>query len=415
MRYSRTVRLTALAHRLIRPLSMAVVLMAPAGRALAHPPLATAALVNIERGNDGQAVMTVTVFHDALAFALNDTSTAVGDPAMYALLEGPEADLTAALQDGRERFAIGFHIWADGKPIETRLVKSPDLAGIHQWLNEHTKAGGGRPTLPCKMDFLTEATLPADAQTFTLQLPEILGDTILIVHRPGFEPLSMPLRAAEISPETEIGLGRGAATTSSDSTSPHQPRSHDVGVWGVIGRFIRLGFTHIIPGGPDHCLFVLGLFLLSPRLKPVLWQISSFTVAHTVTLTLTSLHIIGLPSSIVEPTIAASIAFIAIENLMTKKVHSWRPAVAFVFGLVHGMGVATAFNEAGFPPGQLVQSLAAFTVGVEGGHIAVLLAAFAALGWSKDKKWYRSRLAIPLSLIIAAIALYWMAQRIIGF
>jgi hypothetical protein len=110
--------------------------------------------------------------------------------------------------------------------------------------------------------------------------------------------------------------------------------------------------------------------------------------------------------------IAASIAFIAVENLLTTKVNKWRYLVAFIFGLMHGMGVATVFNEAGFPPGQLVPSLAAFTVGVEAGHIVVLVVAFVALGWTRNKKWYRQRVAIPLSLIIAAIALYWMLQRL---
>jgi hypothetical protein len=86
--------------------------------------------------------------------------------------------------------------------------------------------------------------------------------------------------------------------------------------------------------------------------------------------------------------------------------------VAFVFGLMHGMGIATAFNEAGFPPGQLVTSLAAFTVGVEAGHGVVLLAAFLSLGWFRNRKWYRSRVAIPLSLAIAAVAMWWLVQRI---
>ncbi|MFT3685704.1 MAG: HupE/UreJ family protein [Phycisphaerales bacterium] len=150
----------------------------------------------------------------------------------------------------------------------------------------------------------------------------------------------------------------------------------------------------------------------SARAKPVLWQITAFTVAHTVTLTLTTLHVIGLPSSIVEPTIALSVAFIGFENLCTTKVHRWRHAVAFLFGLVHGMGVATAFDEVGFAPGKLVPSLAAFTVGVEGGHVAVLIAAFALLGWSRDKPWYRNRVAIPLSCLISIVALYWMVQRV---
>jgi uncharacterized membrane protein YidH (DUF202 family) len=86
--------------------------------------------------------------------------------------------------------------------------------------------------------------------------------------------------------------------------------------------------------------------------------------------------------------------------------------VAFLFGLVHGMGVATAFNEAGFPAGQLVSSLAAFTVGVEMGHVAILVAACAALGWCRNKPWFRARVTIPGSLIISVIALVWLWQRL---
>src|SRR6185295_10593374 len=127
---------------------------------------------------------------------------------------------------------------------------------------------------------------------------------------------------------------------------------------------------------------------------------------------LTSLGIIGLSSRIVEPTIAATIAFVAVENLLTTKVHGWRIAVAFIFGLVHGMGVATAFNEAGFPPGQLVTSLAAFTVGVEAGHVAVLALAFLTLGWFREKPWYRSRIAVPLSVCVALVGMYWMVVRL---
>jgi hydrogenase/urease accessory protein HupE len=198
-------------------------------------------------------------------------------------------------------------------------------------------------------------------------------------------------------------------STPGAETPRHQP---EVGMLNLFWRYASYGFRHIIPKGLDHCAFVLGLFLLSPRWKPVLLQITTFTIAHTVTLTLTSLHVIGLPSSFIEPAIAISVAFIGIENLVTTKVHPWRPAIAFFFGLVHGMGVATAFNEAPFPPGHLVPSLAAFTVGVEAGHVAVLTAAFLALGWFRDKPWYRARIAIPLSVLIAVIALIWTGQRL---
>jgi hydrogenase/urease accessory protein HupE len=356
-------------------------------------------LINVDRNG----AITVHVFHDALAFALNDTSARIGDPEMYVLLDGSPQEQEAAFADGRQRFAIGFRLRVDGVDWPYEILQAPDVAGIEQWKREHSGQ-----TLPCKMEFAVKATLPASARAITLQFPEILADTLMIIQQPGVEPLTLPLSAGEISPETAV---RVSGATSAAETQSDQAVA-GISAWNVAWRFVTLGFTHIIPEGLDHCLFVLGLFLLNPRIRPVLWQISAFTIAHTITLTLTSLHIVGLPASIVEPTIAASIAFIGIENLTTKKVHAWRPAVAFVFGLVHGMGIATAFNEAGFPPGQLVTSLAAFTVGVEAGHVAILLTAFLSLGWFRNRKWYRSRVAIPLSLAIAAIAIWWLVQRV---
>src|SRR6185295_17576059 len=117
-------------------------------------------------------------------------------------------------------------------------------------------------------------------------------------------------------------------------------------------------------------------------------------------LTLATLHLVTIPGSIVEPTIALTIAFIGIENLFARKVHGWRPAVAFIFGLVHGLGFASGLMEIGLPTGQLAAGLVAFNVGVEGGHLTVLAAAFLVLGWWRNKPWYRKRVAIPISSLI---------------
>jgi hypothetical protein len=180
----------------------------------------------------------------------------------------------------------------------------------------------------------------------------------------------------------------------------------------VAWRYVALGFTHIVPRGLDHALFVLGLFLLSPRFKSLLWPVTAFTIAHSTTLTLTTFHLVRLPAAVVEPAIAATIAFVAVENLVTDKVHPWRVAVAFIFGLVHGMGFASALSDIGLPTGQLVAGLVAFNVGVEGGHLAVLACAAVLLGWSRNKPWYRKRVAIPLSVAITLVALAWVVQRI---
>jgi hydrogenase/urease accessory protein HupE len=388
---------------------LAALLLVPRPAA-AHPAVAAVALIQVRDGGE----VTIVLLHDSLSYALNDTPVHITDQQMYALLDGPGEDLAAAFEDGKERFEGALHLSADGRPLAFQLVSSPSIAGVHDWLKDNPSR-----VLPCKQQFVVKATLAPNTRMLRVQFPQIMGQIILNIDRMGVEPLYLPLDSGELSPEIDVSMATrpplesaSDAAATSDAT-PAKPTTHDrLGFFTVAWRFVRLGFEHIIPDGPDHCLFVLGLFLLSPKVRPVLWQISAFTVAHTLTLTLTSLHVIGLPSSIVEPTIAASVAFVGIENLLTRRVHSWRPVVAFVFGLVHGMGVATSFNEAGFPPGQLITSLAAFTVGVEAGHLLVLAAAFAILGWTRNKPWYRPRVALPLSFAISAIAIYWFVQRI---
>jgi len=177
--------------------------------------------------------------------------------------------------------------------------------------------------------------------------------------------------------------------------------------------YLKLGFTHIIPLGFDHILFVTGLFLLSTKLKPLLFQITSFTVAHSVTLALSMYNVISVPSYIVEPVIAFSIIFIAVENILTTKLHSWRIVIVFLFGLVHGMGFAGALKELGLPKTQFVNALISFNVGVELGQLTVVAICFLLVGlWFKSKQWYHSRIVVPASAMIACVALYWTIQRI---
>src|SRR5207247_1613157 len=103
-------------------------------------------------------------------------------------------------------------------------------------------------------------------------------------------------------------------------------------------RYLRLGFRHIVPEGTDHILFVLGLFLLSPRLRPMLLQVSAFTLAHTATLALSTLGVVRLSPAVVEPLIALSIAYVAAENTLRQELRPWRAALVFGFGLLHGLG-----------------------------------------------------------------------------
>lgn len=176
-------------------------------------------------------------------------------------------------------------------------------------------------------------------------------------------------------------------------------------------RYLVLGFEHILPLGLDHILFVLGLFLLSPRLKPLLWQVSAFTLAHTITLALSVCGVVQLPSRIVEPLIALSIAYVGVENVFTSELKPWRPLLVFGFGLLHGLGFAGVLRDLGLPRGEFATSLISFNVGVELGQLTVIAGAMLTIGWFRRRAWYRSAIVIPMSAGIALVGLYWAVQR----
>jgi hypothetical protein len=149
-------------------------------------------------------------------------------------------------------------------------------------------------------------------------------------------------------------------------------------------------------------------------------QISAFTVAHTATLGLAASGMISPSTSIVEPLIAFTIAFVALENLVFKDMTNWRPLVVFGFGLIHGLGFAGFFGELGLPPGQFWSALIGFNVGVEIGQLSVILVA-ALLGvglrkWLQDPDGqlrYRTWIARPGSLLISLTGLWWGVTRLL--
>ena len=185
-------------------------------------------------------------------------------------------------------------------------------------------------------------------------------------------------------------------------------------VSAVIKTYIVLGFEHILPRGLDHILFILGIFLLSIHLRPLLWQVTMFTVAHTLTLGLSMAGLLSLPANIVEPLIALSIAYIGIENITAHSLHKSRLVIVFCFGLLHGMGFASVLSDFGMPADAFVTALISFNVGVELGQLTVILLAFAAVGlWFRNKPWYRNVIEIPCSLVIAVTGLYWTWERLV--
>jgi hypothetical protein len=181
----------------------------------------------------------------------------------------------------------------------------------------------------------------------------------------------------------------------------------------IVRQYLWLGYTHILPKGLDHILFVLGIFLLSPRLKTMLLQVTAFTIAHSITLGLSMYGIVSLPSRIVEPLIALSIAYVAIENVATRELKPWRLALVFMFGLLHGLGFAGVLRELGLPRGEFLTALLTFNAGVELGQLTIITAAWLAVGAFVTRTWYRRAIAIPASCGIAAIGIYWTVTRVL--
>jgi hypothetical protein len=192
-----------------------------------------------------------------------------------------------------------------------------------------------------------------------------------------------------------------------------------VGVTATSGDWLSLfcsevkrGFGHVVPTGLDHILFVLGVFLMTRKWKPLVLQISTFTVAHTLTLWLASAGYVKLPRQIVDPLIAASIVVVALENVFFKNYTHWRLLIVFGFGLIHGLGFAGAMATRLDANSSLVVGLLGINLGVEFGQLAVIALALILTGYIRDAEKYRKFVVVPGSLVIAAMGVWWLIERI---
>jgi hypothetical protein len=214
-----------------------------------------------------------------------------------------------------------------------------------------------------------------------------------------------------------VWAGR-APSAANPSAARVEPGSVDPGAlpWPrQLALYLRLGFRHIVPEGADHILFVLGLFFLGITWRKLLSQTTVFTIAHATTLFLSAYGIFHLPSRYVEPAIALSIAWIAIENVVKPNLGPGRLAIVFGFGLIHGLGFASSLSDVPFPKQDFVVALLGFNFGVDFGQLFVIALAFLAVGWFRNEPWFRRRIAVPCSLAIAGVGLVWAVQRIIFY
>lgn len=248
--------------------------------------------------------------------------------------------------------------------------------------------------------------------TATGAMPDAAGafDVAIDVRVGSFYVSCLGLDGSETAQWVSPGTRSRPCTIGTTPQVPVAPR-----VWPVARQYAWLGLTHIVPGGADHILFVLGLCLLARGLRPLLAQVTAFTLAHSVSLGLAAAGIVTLPSSWVEPLIAASIVCIALENVFAKRVTMSRTALVFAFGLLHGLGFAGVLRELGLPKGRFLTALVSFNCGVEAGQFLVIAAAFALVGWwTTRRSWYRLWVVVPASLIIAAVGAVWTIERLVS-
>ena len=289
---------------------------------------------NVESFLAGIDLAAVADTNDAAEADTYDSLRALGPDAM-------EDRFTAFWSDMADRIVLRA---GDGTDLDPTLtsIEVPEVGNVETSRNS---------TIVFSVD------LPPGTDTVQVGWDRAFGT--LVVRQIGVdEPYDGFLGAGEVSPP--IALSGGGA----------------LGPWATFLSYIPTGFDHIVPLGLDHILFVLGLFFLSPRLRPLLLQVTAFTAAHTITLALAALDLVSVPSAIVEPIIAASIVYVAVENIFSRGLSPWRPWIVFAFGLLHGLGFASVLAEFGLPDEGFVAALLGFNLGVEMGQLAVIAVAF---------------------------------------
>jgi hypothetical protein len=368
---------------LFRALALSMALsFAIAGGARSHEIRPT--IADVEVGVDAVAMTLRLTLETLLAGidlqSVQDTNDAP-EAAMYDIFRAmPPERLEAALRADWPRIARGFLIETEGQRLTPRIA-AVDIPPV------------GDLALPRDSILTVTADLPPGEAAVRLGLAPGYGTFVPRQIGGGEDAYEGFLNGGEMTPD----LPRAEVLTEGAGT--------------VFLRYIGAGFEHIVPLGLDHILFVLGLFFFTTQLGPLLWQVSAFTVAHTITLALAATGTLSVPASIVEPLIAASIVFVAVENILGWGSVRGRTLLVFLFGLLHGLGFASVLGDYGIASDRFAVALVGFNIGVEFGQLAVIGIAFALTNWFMARSWYRQAIAIPASLAIAAVGAYWVVER----
>jgi len=367
-----------------------------------------------------------------------DLTLQLGSTEAYAaILTSPPSAQAAAVAHEAGRVLDAIRFLVDGRPLPLDLGRwalpnvAPERIGDVSLAAMTTLEFSG--TLPPEAGALTLATpmsarlefplaytfsVPAENRTLTrwLDLPGGRSRAFAL-QSPGIAGPGPAAVAAADSPAPAVPAAAAPTPAPAAATTPAaadvSPAALALAVrLETAGQFLWLGFLHIVPRGADHILFVIGLFFLGLKWRPLLTQTTAFTVAHTTTLGLSAYGIFSLPAAVVEPLIAVSIAYVALENIVRPKLTPVRVAVVFAFGLLHGLGFASSLSEVPMPREQFFTALLAFNFGVDFGQLAVIAACFLLVGWWRERVWFHRRIVIPACAAIAAVSLFWTVQRV---
>tara|TARA_R110000803_G_scaffold210824_2_gene283990 strand:+ start:9671 stop:10831 length:1161 start_codon:yes stop_codon:yes gene_type:complete len=359
----------------------------------AHTDDINQATLSLENGEHYQLTVTVDFIH-ILKKHLNISGD--DDKVIKALNQQSFLEQKKLLEQLKNILSQQSSIYFDNIAQSISSFKGLELQQLKRILSQQVNLS------EYKAQLQATGNIPENMNTVTLRFSPLLGNVILKVVRPEQEILS----TAALSNGYQI----------STVNTKREDRSNTLTkILTLASDYLYQGFVHILPRGLDHILFVLALFLFAKRRSTLIWQISAFTLAHTITLALGIYGIISLPSNIVEPLIALSIVYVGLENIYrakNNKISHSRMPIIFAFGLLHGLGFASVLADVGLPQSQYALSLISFNIGVELGQLTVIALAFICLLPFRAKNWYQTKLVLTLNVAIAIIASYWLIERI---
>ena len=374
----------------IKLLSLSIALLLQATAASAHELRPTIMDVGIIEDAPDQLTISLTFSAEAFLADIDLSTVSNTDDSTSSRLYDELRAVPAGVLAGRmtasfTAFTGRVAVMSAGQPLPLELqaievADEPDL----------TLARDTRLTLASR--------LPQAHEAITVQWQPSMGALLIRQMGPGSDP--------EYSDYLPTGGASQAFALHHAQPAP---------LTSVIGKYVHSGIIHIIPAGLDHILFVLGLLAFGLSGRGLVFQVSLFTVAHTMTLAAASLGLVTIPGSIVEPLIALSIAWIGIENIFKRsaRVALSRSVVVFAFGLLHGLGFASVLADFGLPQSAYVVGLLSFNVGVEIGQLAIVVPIFFLLkAFRITPPQFRRGFQIPVSALISAVGVFWFLERV---